>query len=85
MTQDDKSFKAPKGDVGERRAGETGTVTRLETVIDAPLASALEKAAPPFHLPPLPKSRRTEIRVPASISGGDLSKGATLRLHSNSR
>lgn len=40
-----------------------------------PLAEALEEAAPPFNLPPLPKSRRAEIRVPASINGRDLSKG----------
>lgn len=40
-----------------------------------PLAEALEEAAPPFNLPPLPKSRRAEIRVPASINGRDLSHG----------
>jgi hypothetical protein len=39
------------------------------------LAAALEEAAPPFNLPPLPKSRRAEIRVPASINGRDLSQG----------
>jgi hypothetical protein len=39
------------------------------------LAAALEEAPPPFNLPPLPKSRRAEIRVPASINGRDLSRG----------
>ncbi len=49
-----------------------------ETVDEArqvPLAAAMEEAAPPFNLPPLPKSRRAEIRVPASINGRDLSQG----------
>lgn len=41
----------------------------------APLVEALEEAAPPFNLPPLPKSRRAEIRVPAPINGRDLSHG----------
>lgn len=40
-----------------------------------PLAEAVEEAVPPFNLPPLPKSRRAEIRVPASINGRDLSQG----------
>ena len=37
--------------------------------------SAIEAAAPPFNLPPLPKTRRAEVRLPASINGRDLSAG----------
>ena len=40
-----------------------------------PLAEVIEEGTPPFNLPPLPKSRRAEIRVPASINGRDLSQG----------
>lgn len=40
-----------------------------------PIAEAMEEALPPFHLPPLPKTRRAEIRVPVSINGRDLSQG----------
>lgn len=47
----------------------------LDEVRQAPFAEAMEEAVPPFNLPPLPKSRRAEIRVPASINGRDLSQG----------
>jgi hypothetical protein len=46
-----------------------------DDVRQAPIAGAMEEAVPPFHLPPLPRSRRAEIRVPASINGRDLSQG----------
>lgn len=32
-------------------------------------------AAPHYKMPPLTKSRRTEVRVPASVNGRDLSQG----------
>ncbi|HWU64419.1 MAG TPA: hypothetical protein VN112_20570 [Ensifer sp.] len=41
----------------------------------APVGAAIEEASPPFNLPPLPKSRRAEMRVPASVNGRDLSQG----------
>lgn len=43
--------------------------------LSEPLAQAVEDALPPFNLPPLPKTRRAEIRVPASVNGRDLSQG----------
>lgn len=46
-----------------------------EEIRNAQLAEAVEEAVPPFNLPPLPKTRRAEIRVPASINGRDLSQG----------
>jgi len=46
-----------------------------DEVRQAPIAVVMEDAVPPFNLPPLPKSRRAEIRIPASINGRDLSQG----------
>jgi hypothetical protein len=68
------------------RAGRLSEIAKEQTMSEAqfnpsympdqpPVSAAIQASQPPFNLPPLPKTRRAEICVPASVNGRDMSQG----------